>query len=93
MKPREGPGPQEMGTLEIQADVSFAPGGGRSIQGVMVMYGGSCGHRVAAAAGLYLRLSCICLCVGCCQAERMRARKAGTSTSLAKATTLLLSSQ
>ncbi|CAJ1403533.1 unnamed protein product, partial [Effrenium voratum] len=44
MKPREGevefPGPQHMGTLEIQADVSFAPGGGRSIQGVMVMYGG-----------------------------------------------------
>ena len=44
MKPRDGeaefPGPHEMGTLEIQADVSFAPGGGRSIQGVMVMYGG-----------------------------------------------------
>ena len=44
MKPREGeaefPGAQETGTLEIQADVSFAPGGGRSIQGVMVMYGG-----------------------------------------------------
>ena len=44
MEPREEeaefPGPRSMGTLEIQADVSFAPGGGRSIQGVMVLYGG-----------------------------------------------------